>query len=395
MFDFAVIGSGLIGSAVARLLSATSASVVAIGPDEPVDWRAHHGVFASHYDQGRITRILDPDPVWATLAARSIAAYSEIEARSGLRFHFPAGCLRIHQESAQPRERLAPVIELGRRMGVDFTVHDAAGLAALFPFLQVGSQVAAAWERGGAGYINPRTLVQAQLTIAAQQGATIVRETVVALQQTVEGMIIDTDAGQRHRAQCVIITAGAWTNLLPQRPLDLRPKKVTIVLAEVDQVEADRLAALPSILYRLDNHPDLSSVYVLPPIRYPDGKFYVKIGGALLDPLWAQTPVELTPWFHGDGNLFEIAAVRDVLLELISDLRARSFISRPCTYTMTAHGRPYVDQIADGCFVAAGGCGSAAKSSNEIGRLAARMALAGKWDDDLPAADFVHRCRNS
>ena len=246
MFDFAVIGSGLIGSAVARFLSAASASVVAIGPNEPVDWRAHHGVFASHYDQGRITRILDPDPVWATLAARSISEYAEIEARSGLRFHFPVGCLRIHQQSTQPRERLAPVIELGRRMGVDFSVHDAAGLAELFPFLRVGSQAAAAWERGGAGYINPRTLVQAQLAIGARQGATIVRETAVALQHAAEGMIIDTDAGQRHRAQCVIITAGAWTNLPPQRPLDLRPKKVTVVLAEVDQVEADRLAALPS-----------------------------------------------------------------------------------------------------------------------------------------------------
>jgi sarcosine oxidase len=394
MFDFAVIGSGLIGSAVTRFLSAASASVVAIGPDEPVDWRVHHGVFASHYDQGRITRILDPDPVWATLAARSIAAYPEIEAHSGLRFHFPVGCLRIHQQSAQPRERLAPVGELGRRMGVDFSVQDAAGLAALFPFLQVGGQVAATWERGGAGYINPRTLVQAQLTIARQQGATIVRETAVALQQAAEGMIIDTDAGQRHRAQQVIIAAGAWSNLLPQRPLELRPKKVTVVLAEVDQVEADRLASMPSILYRLDTHPSLSSVYLLPPIRYPDGNTYIKIGGALLEPLWAQTPTELAPWFHGDGNPFEADAVRAVLLELIPELRARSFTTRPCTYTMTAHGRPYVDQIDDGCFVATGGCGSAAKSSNEIGRLAARLALTGVWDDDLSAADFAHRCKD-
>ena len=33
--------------------------VVLIGPDEPAEFASHHGVFGSHYDEGRITRSLD------------------------------------------------------------------------------------------------------------------------------------------------------------------------------------------------------------------------------------------------------------------------------------------------------------------------------------------------
>ena len=93
--DVAVIGNGLIGAAATRYLSAAGLHVAGIGPGEPADWKKHAGVFASHYDQGRITRIIDPDPIWALLGKRSIAAYREIEAQSGVHFHYAASCLRV------------------------------------------------------------------------------------------------------------------------------------------------------------------------------------------------------------------------------------------------------------------------------------------------------------
>jgi len=54
-----VVGLGLVGSAALRYLSAAGHRCVGIGPPEPVDWSRHDGVFASHYDSGRITRRLD------------------------------------------------------------------------------------------------------------------------------------------------------------------------------------------------------------------------------------------------------------------------------------------------------------------------------------------------
>jgi len=49
------------------------------------------------------------------------------------------------------------------------------------------------------------------------------------------------------------------------------------------------------------------------------------------------------------------------------------------SHSYTAHERPYVDRLAGGLFVAAGGCGAAAKSSDAIGRMAARLVENGTW----------------
>ena len=40
-------------------------------------------IFGAHYDEGRITRAVDRDPTWGTLARRSIANYRELEQLSG------------------------------------------------------------------------------------------------------------------------------------------------------------------------------------------------------------------------------------------------------------------------------------------------------------------------
>ncbi|MCC9076321.1 FAD-dependent oxidoreductase [Litorilinea aerophila] len=396
-YEVAVVGNGLIGSAAARYLSATGAKVLAIGPDEPANWQEHTGVFASHYDQGRITRIIDPDSVWSLLGARSIAAYAEIEAASGVRFHHPVGCLRVSPFYSQPDDTLAQAQDHGTANGADFAVQPADELAAHFPFLRFAPGSTGLWEQGGAGYINPRSLVQAQLTLARQQGATIVRETVTAIRQQGRVVALTTDAGQTYTAQKVLIAAGAYTNHLLPRALDLRPRAVSILLAELDEEEARRLAAMPALIYRLAGHPILYSIYALPPIPYPDGKVYLKIGGTLFQPVYRQGHDELVDWFHGPGNPQETDALKKVLQALIPGLRARSWQTRPCVVTYTAHDHPYIDVLArdeagDGqIFVAAGGCGAAAKSSNELGRVAALLVTEGRWTYDVPAEVFQAR----
>ncbi len=83
-FKFLVVGRGMMGAAAARYLALQGDGVAVIGPDEPKDWANHQGVFASHYDEARITRTIDSNPVWARLANRSIARYGEIAAESAL-----------------------------------------------------------------------------------------------------------------------------------------------------------------------------------------------------------------------------------------------------------------------------------------------------------------------
>jgi sarcosine oxidase len=391
-FDVAVIGNGMIGAAATRYLSAAGLQVAGIGPGEPENWKSHQGVFASHYDQGRITRIIDPDPVWGLLGKRSIAVYREIETASGVKFHHAATCLRVSPEPSAPSDTFWPSEQVGRELDAAFTIErEDEGLNEIFPFLRFPAGSLALWERGGAGYVNPRQLVQAQLTVARQQDAAIIPEAVTAFKTTVAGVSITTDSGQTVQAQKVLIAAGAYSGWLVGRPLDLRRKAVTILLAEVSPAEAARLRALPSIIYRLDQHPVLASIYSLPPIVYPDGKPYLKIGGTLRTPRYLQNADETRDWFHTDGNPVEAEALREVLFAMIPNLTATTLQTKPCVVTYTAHDRPYVDQIDDRLFIAAGGCGSAAKSSNEIGRMGALLVEQGQWSYDLPAEHFVAR----
>jgi sarcosine oxidase len=389
-FDVAVIGNGMIGSAATRYLSAAGLKVAGIGPGEPEVWKNHQGVFASHYDQGRITRIIDPDAIWGVVGKRSIALYPEIEEQSGIKFHYAVSCLRVTPDPAAPGDTLLRAEHVGRTLDAAFTLErEGEGLGEIFPFLHFPTGSLALWERGGAGYINPRQLVEAQLKIAARQGATIIPEIATSLAPMATGVTVNTAAGQSIQAHKVLIAAGAYSGWLLNRPLALRRKAVTVLLAELPPAETNRLRALPSIIYRLDNHPVLASIYSLPPIVYPDGKTYLKIGGTLRNTQYLESADEVRAWFHTDGNPVEAAALREVLLAMIPDLAVLSFQTKPCVVTYTAHDYPYIAQVDQALYLAAGGCGASAKSSNELGRMAALLVERGNWSSDLPAENFA------
>jgi hypothetical protein len=54
---------------------------------------------------------------------------------------------------------------------------------------------------------------------------------------------------------------------------------------------------------------------------------------------------------------------------------------------LLAANAPAPDDFVE-AYARVGGNGKAAKSSDEIGRLAANLVLAGGWQDDLPAEAF-------
>ena len=57
--------------------------------------------------------------------------------------------------------------------------------------------------------------------------------------------------------------------------------------------------------------------------------------------------------------------------------------------TATQHGRPYVDELVKNrLYVAAGGNGAAAKSSNEIGRLGVQCVLGHSLGDKHLGLEF-------
>lgn len=370
--ELAVIGRGLIGSAAGRHLAKAGHRVTVIGPDEPEVRQDHRGVFASHYDEGRITRGLDPWPFWSRVSRASIARYAEIEAESGIRFYTEAGSLMAGPEGSRYMTQLHEVRD---RDGIACDAYDVAGLARRFPFFSFPEGTIALHEPRNAGHISPRRLVAAQTKAAERAGATILRATAQGIDEGKDGVRIATDKGEV-RADRVLVATGGFTNLLMSDPLALTVMARTVALFRVTEAEAQRLAAMPTLIY-LD--PNGDDPYLLPPILYPDGNWYVKLGGDPKDvPLQGH---EIGEWFRGEGSRevgdFLEAAIR----ARMPDLAIEGRHTMPCVTTYSPENIATIREISERVCVAVAGCGRGAKNSDELGRLGAWLVSGNPLPD--------------
>ncbi len=375
----AVVGRGLVGSAAARHLAEAGVSVALIGPDEPARRAAAPGPFSSHGDEGRITRIGDADAPWGVLAARSIARYPDIEARSGIRFHHGAGLVaatpRAEAWLAAARHSGAPltVIEPGRVRSETGIHLDAAALQGV-PVLH---------EPGPAGHINPRRLVAAQTALTRASGGLVVNEAATALRPRPGGGYVVAGPWGELAADRVLVATGAFGGDLVGHRIELQRNPRTVALIELD--DAPHAPPLPSLILRPAPDDRIEGFYWVPPVRYPDGRLRLKIGGNLIGagPL---TEAELGPWFRSGGDPVEVEALVACARALLPDRRVVSIDASPCVVTATPTGYPAIGWLDEGLAVALGGNGSAAKSSDELGRLAAAV-VGGRSVADEPDED--------
>ncbi|MEZ5182306.1 MAG: FAD-dependent oxidoreductase [Acidimicrobiales bacterium] len=389
--DVAVVGLGLIGSATLRELAAAGAArgavVAGIGPAEPPILAEHPGPFASHYDSGRITRHLDARYEWAVLATRAIARYGELEAMSGIDFHRPVGAVLAELDPG----RIASTIANADRVGSSVRVVGPEAPNPYAPLLSFPAGSTLLAEPGPAGHVDPRRMLAANLAVAAELGATIVREACTSLDRSATGgWSATTIGGDRVRARTVVLAAGPHADELHPALPSLEVRAETVVLATLDPSEADRLRPLPSVLARLADHPVYGDLYLVPPTSYPDGTTRLKLG-ATSDPYRPlRTAGEKRAWMRGDAHALELAGLRALVEDLVPGVRATAWETTPCLITETPSDLPYLDHVDDGLVLAAGGNGYAAKSANAIGAIAARLALEGRWTDpDLDAAAFA------
>lgn len=387
-FEYLVIGKGLWGSAAARHLTVFSDSVGIIGPDEPQQPESHAGIFASHYDQGRLTRRIDTEAVWMHTAVRAIDNYAALEAASRVRFHTPAGLIMVYpkdvEANASPR-----TTAVTHNIPHDFYPAGDTNWRTHFPYLDFPDSHWLLYEPPPTGHINPRKLIQAQLKVAEQQGAAIIREIVTAVAEHADGVVVTTQAGDQFHAQKVLLTMGAYTNLfgLLERPLAISVETETIILAEVSAAEAERLAEMPCLIYMIEDS-DISDIYLTPPIMYPDGRFYIKMG--------ANTPADLQPttldgvqeWFHEGNSDACKPSLTAALHTMLPTVEFLSITTKRCIITRTPTRCPIIDQVSDHVYVAAGANGKGAKGSDTWGWLAAEFMGNGRWWDVLPRDMF-------
>ncbi|MGR4841829.1 FAD-dependent oxidoreductase [Rhizobium sp. LARHSG275] len=280
-FKYIVVGRGLMGAAAARHLARQVDGVAVIGPDEPDDRKAHQGVFASHYDEGRITRTIDPDRNWALLANRSIGRYGEIARDSGIDFYREVGC----------------------------------------------------------------------------------------------AVVAPTQSDYLERTRQAAISLGVETR--------------TVTLFEVSEADAARLAAMPSLILRA---PGIE-IYLLPPIRYPDGKFYLKIGGDP-DDMALSDDADMRAWFKTEGRDTVRAHLKRIVEGLVPDIVPLSISTAACVVSHTERGYPMIGYTSSPEIAVLTGCaGTWAKSSDEIGRLGAELLLSGGIGGQGYSTDFTPQFR--
>lgn len=278
-FRYAVVGCGLMGAAAARHLANMTKGVALIGPSEPTHKAEHRGVFASHYDEGRITRTIDPDPVWAKLARNSIGRYRDIETATGISFYREVGSLLTGAGIEAGRRYVERTQTAAQVAGVTAERLSQNGMRAKFPWFSFPDGTEGIFEAEGAGHISPRRLVMAQAQLAERAGAERIEAVVASLREVGGHVAITLVDGTVVEAERVLCAAGGFSiqnGLLPQ-PLDLKVYGRTVVFFEVSEADAQAMRAMPSMIHKAV--ADRDDIYMLPPIRYPDGKFYLKMGG--------------------------------------------------------------------------------------------------------------------
>ena len=260
-----------------------------------------------------------------------------------------------------------------------------------FPYLHTPPGTVGLHQPHDAGCINPRALARAQQAAAHVLGATIIRDTALSAHPADGGIAIQTRGGATYRCRKLLVATGAFTNhfdLLP-RPLALNVKAETVWLGRVSPAEAERLRGMPSIWYDLAGHPVFPYAYLLPPIRYPDGHYYLKIGVDRDPDADKSSLAEIVDFFRSGGHARRGEELKTLLQSIFPDLPLDQGTTRPCILTYTPQGYPMVDAAGtDGVFVAVGGCGGSAKSSDEIGRMAALLIQHGAWSHDYDASLF-------
>ena len=378
-----VVGGGLFGSAAARhLAEAGWDTTVVTSPESVVEPGA--GVWAeqpraSHYDQGRIVRRGGSRPFMVEAGSRSMDRFGDVATRSGSLFLTPRSVVTLTDEPEQE-------VTLSRAHGADVDiwslddVSDRFGIAAPPGF--VGRAVVESSLT--AGFVNPRLLIEAQLSLAIEAGATIVdrpARQVSAGDGHRAAVSVETVDGHRINGDRLLLTTGPYGAELLGLDLSIQRRLRTVALIELDGADDVPVDELPSLsasgfLHPDPNHPALEETYWVPPVRYPDGGTYLKIGGNSLPMITAADNDDIGRWFHQGGSEREAEALFALACDLLPHRSLRLAGHKPCVVSSTADELPIVQRVDDRVVVALAGNGSGATISEEIGRRAAAMTVA-------------------
>lgn len=373
MYDIVIVGCGPIGSGAARHASRAGLRTCIIAPPEPE--RTHHHVWSSHYDSGRLTHRSARNIQLAEWSNEAIRNYAAIEQQSGIRFHHACGTLSISRNLANfSYTAIRPLLE--QRLGFTYVDYTPDTLTLQFSMLNPALGMSGLYDPAPSGYIDPRAMVRAHVACAQQHGTHVHPDIVTRLTPHGDHVLVHTQTGTDIRAAHVIVAAGAYSGvcgLLPT-PVTHTIKSETVVLGHISADTAQALAGMPSMM--VDCVSDvISDAYLTPPICYPDGKWYIKLGSNSIHDVFFDNLAQLQAWIRADAMPAVHHAQVALLQELFPAIPFLGFTGAPCVITRTPSGVPEIVR-GHARITAVVGCnGSLAKSGDVIGRLAFEHAV--------------------
>ena len=132
------------------------------------------------------------------------------------------------------------------------------------------------------------------------------------------------------KARKVILAAGAYVNfhsligdLCPKKP-NLKLTTQTVAYLEVSETEAKRLENMPTAVTEYE-FGKLDGTYILPPILYPDGKWYLKLGHGDHFEQVVTSDQFMKDWYtEGKGDPEAVEALTEFILDFIPSLKYQS-----------------------------------------------------------------------
>src|SRR5215475_11015141 len=365
VYDVAIIGLGVIGSAALAALAGRGCRVVGIDRFAPGHDRG------SSHGTTRVIRLgYFEHPSYVPLVRAAYPLWRELEARSGRSLLTITGILEI---GAAESDLVAGTLHSSRLHRLPHEILDPRSLMKRFPAFRVPDHFIGVFQPDG-GFIRAEPSVAALQELASASGAELRRrQRVVAVEPHRGGVRVTTECADV-RAGCAVVAAGPWVkSLLPQLRAPIRVTRQVVGWFEPPQHLRSCFAAERFPVFLLQN---------------PDGVFYGFPGDA--------NGVKVAKHHHRDEavdpdhydhnvSAADEATIRTVLKAHLPDAGGRLLAAQTCLYTMTRDGDFIIDRLP-GCpqvVVAAPCSGHGFKFAPVVGEILADLAATGSTDHDI------------
>jgi sarcosine oxidase len=320
-------------------------------------------------DHSRIIRLSYHTPGYVQLAKSAYLAWEQVEVESGEQLVLRTGGLDLAPAGASIG--LDDYRASMTAVRVPFEELTAEDVMRRWPQWKLGDDVTALYQ-DRSGLVAASRANATHRRLAAEQGATLVEDAEVTAIRDTGGEVEVIVDGASHRAEKVVIAAGAWTNRL------LAHLGVGLPL-EVTQEQVIYLKPLDPVSF----HPSRFPIWIW--MNEPSFYGFPIFGEPAVKVAWDRCEIVTDP----DHRSFEPRsdvnqAVGGFVADHLPGANGGVHLAKTCLYTLTPDRDFVVDRVPGhpNVFTAVG-AGHAFKFASLLGRVLSDLAIEGATDVDL------------